>query len=176
MKCRTYTDKNILDESYYIVSKTFPGFPALGVQNCLPPIAGNPGNVLLTSRNCQKYFYQCRFDISCGEPSSFAVKLLSPKSQSNENGVRGEIWRRYYCRDWQISRIKCYCKSHCIPTHSSRRQIWINFDGRKILFVMRNALHCDSFENIESSVAVWVKVIWKFVFIVFQILLFIFLL
>ena len=72
-----------------------------------------------------------RFDISCGEPSSFAVKLLSPKSQSNENGVRGEIWRRYYCWDWQISRIKCYCKSHCIPTHSSRRQIWIKFDGRQ---------------------------------------------
>ena len=29
-----YTDKNILDESYYVVSKTFPGFPSLGVKNC----------------------------------------------------------------------------------------------------------------------------------------------
>ena len=28
-------DKNILDEFYYIVGKTFPGFPVVGVQNCL---------------------------------------------------------------------------------------------------------------------------------------------
>ena len=30
----TNSDKNILDESYYVVSKTFPRFPSLGVQNC----------------------------------------------------------------------------------------------------------------------------------------------
>ena len=27
-------DRNILQDSYYVVSKTFPGFSALGVQNC----------------------------------------------------------------------------------------------------------------------------------------------
>ena len=32
------------------------------------------------------------FDILC-VTVQFAVKLLSPKSQSNENGVLGEIWR-----------------------------------------------------------------------------------
>ena len=32
---KMYTDKNILDKSYYVVSKTFHGFPALGVQNFL---------------------------------------------------------------------------------------------------------------------------------------------
>ena len=31
----TNTDKNIFDESYYIVSNTFPGCPVLGEQNCL---------------------------------------------------------------------------------------------------------------------------------------------
>ena len=56
---------------FLIFSKTFPGFSALGEQNCLllfkafiyskqfcSPRVGNPGNVLLTSRNLQKYFYQ----------------------------------------------------------------------------------------------------------------------
>jgi hypothetical protein len=28
-----YTDKNILEDSSYLASKTFPGFPSLGVQN-----------------------------------------------------------------------------------------------------------------------------------------------
>ena len=54
-----------------VFSKTFPGFPSLGVQNCFlfkvrllvlsnfgTPKAGNPGNVLLTSRIPLKYFYQ----------------------------------------------------------------------------------------------------------------------
>ena len=30
-----YTDKNIFDDSYYVVGNTFPGFPALGEENCL---------------------------------------------------------------------------------------------------------------------------------------------
>ena len=34
-KLCTYTDNNIFDNYYYIVSKTFPGFPALGEQNGL---------------------------------------------------------------------------------------------------------------------------------------------
>ena len=51
---------------------TFHGFPTLGEQNCLlsvkhfvqskqlfSPRVRNPGNVLPTSRNCQKYSYQC---------------------------------------------------------------------------------------------------------------------
>ena len=29
-----HTDKDILDDSYLLVSNTFPGFPALGEQNC----------------------------------------------------------------------------------------------------------------------------------------------
>ena len=29
------TDKNIFDDSYLLVSNTFPGFPALGEPNCL---------------------------------------------------------------------------------------------------------------------------------------------
>ena len=34
-KSLPYSDKNIFDNSYYIVSKTFPGYPPLGEQNCL---------------------------------------------------------------------------------------------------------------------------------------------
>ena len=58
---------------FLLVRKTFSGFPALRVQNCFfglkafyqkkqicTPTAGNPGNVLLTSRNPPKYFYQCK--------------------------------------------------------------------------------------------------------------------
>ena len=57
------TYRNILDDSYYLVCKIFPGFSALGVQieksNAVcTPRAGNPGNVLLTSRNPIRYFYQ----------------------------------------------------------------------------------------------------------------------
>ena len=48
--CITYTDKNIFDNSYENRSKQF-----------CSTRAGNLGNVLLTSRNCQKYFYQCGY-------------------------------------------------------------------------------------------------------------------
>ena len=54
------TDKDILENSYLLVSNTFPGFHALGEQNCLlqvkafirskqfcSPSQGNPRNVLL---------------------------------------------------------------------------------------------------------------------------------
>ena len=30
----SFTNRNILEKSYYVVSKTFPGFPALEVQIC----------------------------------------------------------------------------------------------------------------------------------------------
>ena len=33
-KLAWYTDENILEDSYYIVSKTFPGFSTMEVQNC----------------------------------------------------------------------------------------------------------------------------------------------
>ena len=68
-----YTDRNIFKNSYYLVSKTLQGYPALVVLNCFfkvkafyqkkkicTPRAGNPRNVLLNSRNCQEYFHQCR--------------------------------------------------------------------------------------------------------------------
>ena len=34
-KLRCNADKTIFDNSYYVISKTFPRFPALGEQNCL---------------------------------------------------------------------------------------------------------------------------------------------
>ena len=34
-KLRCNADKTIFDNSYYVISKTFPTFPALGEQNCL---------------------------------------------------------------------------------------------------------------------------------------------
>ena len=67
------TYRNILDDSYYLVCKIFPGFLLweyrfaffnkkylIEKSNAVcTPRAGNPGNVLLTSRNPTKYFYQC---------------------------------------------------------------------------------------------------------------------
>ena len=64
------TVRNILEDSYKLV-KHFPDFLLweyriksflLKKQICTPR-AENPGNVLLTSRNHLKYFYQCTWEI-----------------------------------------------------------------------------------------------------------------
>ena len=70
------TDTKYLRE-LLVVSQKCSGFPSLGVQNIFLfkvkllvlsnsalPERENPGNVLLTSRICLKYFYQCSEQIT----------------------------------------------------------------------------------------------------------------
>ena len=76
--CITYTDKNIFDNSYENRSKQF-----------CSTRAGNLGNVLLTSRNCQTYFYQCTFT-TLGWSESCTLHINPPNYLSTSFPIRNE--------------------------------------------------------------------------------------